>query len=83
VDLVLWEKQGEADMTTDAIVQNGLLVPKTPLALPEGKQVALHIETEEDDPLLWLAAHAVDTGVTDFAEQHDHFIYGTPKREKQ
>ena len=23
---------------------------------------------------------AVDTGITDFAENHDHYLYGTPKR---
>jgi hypothetical protein len=23
---------------------------------------------------------AVDTGKTDFAENHDHYLYGTPKR---
>jgi hypothetical protein len=23
---------------------------------------------------------AVNTGITDFAEQHDHYLYGTPKR---
>jgi len=69
-------------MIIDAIVQNGHLVPKMPLALPEGTQVTVHIEMEEEDPLLWLAAHAVETGLTDGAEQHDHYIYGSPKREK-
>jgi hypothetical protein len=23
---------------------------------------------------------SVDTGITDFAENHDHYLYGTPKR---
>lgn len=23
---------------------------------------------------------AVDTGISDFAQQHDHYLYGTPKR---
>jgi hypothetical protein len=23
---------------------------------------------------------AIDTGITDFADQHDHYLYGVPKR---
>ena len=23
----------------------------------------------------------IDTGITDMAHQHDHYLYGTPKRE--
>jgi predicted DNA-binding antitoxin AbrB/MazE fold protein len=67
-------------MTFDAIVQNGLLVPKTPLSLPEGTEVQVHIETAQESPLVWLGEHAVSTGITDAAQQHDHYIYGTPKR---
>jgi hypothetical protein len=26
--------------------------------------------------------HAVETGITDFARQHDHYIHGTPKQEQ-
>ncbi|NCO42644.1 MAG: hypothetical protein COZ06_36855 [Armatimonadetes bacterium CG_4_10_14_3_um_filter_66_18] len=32
------------------------------------------------DPLLSLPA--IDLGITDGAEQHDHYIYGTPKRQR-
>jgi predicted DNA-binding antitoxin AbrB/MazE fold protein len=67
-------------MTFDAIVQNGLLVPTTPLQLPEGAHVKVHIESAEQCPLVWLGEHSVSTGITDAAEQHDHYIYGTPKR---
>ncbi len=31
------------------------------------------------DPLE-IFGKAVDTGIEDFAEQHDHYLYGTPKR---
>ncbi len=27
-----------------------------------------------------LEAIAVDTGITDFAKNHDHYLYGTPKK---
>jgi predicted DNA-binding antitoxin AbrB/MazE fold protein len=67
-------------MTFDAIVQNGLLVPKTPISLPKGAKVKVHIETSEESPLVWLGEHAVSTGITDAAEQHDHYAYGTSKR---
>jgi hypothetical protein len=30
--------------------------------------------------LAYLDALAVDTGITDLATQHDHYIYGLPKR---
>ena len=30
--------------------------------------------------LLELHKYAVDTGIGDLAEQHDHYLYGTPKR---
>lgn len=35
----------------------------------------------DDDPLLKLIAEcAVDTGIGDLAHEHDHYLYGTPKR---
>jgi hypothetical protein len=39
-------------------------------------------ETEYDDPWdsLDIDEIAVDTGIEDFAENHDHYLYGTPKR---
>lgn len=33
------------------------------------------------DPLE-IFGRAVDTGIEDFAEQHDHYLYGTPKRKQ-
>ncbi|QTA93246.1 hypothetical protein [Desulfonema magnum] len=35
-----------------------------------------------DDPWdsLDIEEIAVDTGIEDFAENHDHYLYGTPKR---
>lgn len=36
----------------------------------------------DDDPWdnLDIEEIAVDTGIEDFAENHDHYLYGTPKR---
>lgn len=38
--------------------------------------------TVYDDPWdnLDIDKIAVDTGIEDFAENHDHYLYGTPKR---
>lgn len=30
--------------------------------------------------LLWIADNAQDLGIEDLAEQHDHYLYGLPKR---
>lgn len=37
---------------------------------------------KEDDPWdnLDIEEIAVDTGIEDFAENHDYYLYGTPKR---
>ncbi len=34
------------------------------------------------DPLE-IFGKAVDTGIEDFAENHDHYLYGTPKRKHE
>lgn len=35
----------------------------------------------DDDPLMKLIAEcAMDTGIGDLAHEHDHYLYGTPKR---
>jgi hypothetical protein len=63
----------------DAIIQSGQLVLANPLPFPDGTRVKISVEPTTDDPLLFLANHAVATGVKDLAEQHDHYLYGTPK----
>lgn len=39
-------------------------------------------DSEDIDPwdALDVEALAVDTGIEDFAENHDHYLYGLPKR---
>jgi len=47
------------------------------------KSISCKIEkTAYDDPWdsLDIDEIAVDTGIEDFAENHDHYLYGTPKR---
>lgn len=79
-------------MTIQAIYENGVFRPLETVALAEGCRVEiLQINvlgspiSADDRPLLRLVEIAQrfpdnpDTP-TDFAAQHDHYLYGTPKR---
>lgn len=48
----------------------------------EGISVGIKQEPSSDDPWdnLNIDEIAVDTGIEDFAENHDHYLYGNPKR---
>jgi predicted DNA-binding antitoxin AbrB/MazE fold protein len=78
-----------------AIYEKGILRLETTLPLPEGAEVDVTVTTHEADNgepsqgiqnQSWdaltqlLAECAIDTGVPDFARQHDHYIYGAPKK---
>jgi predicted DNA-binding antitoxin AbrB/MazE fold protein len=67
--------------TIKATYRRGVLKPTKPLRLAEGTEVELTIttSTKNDDPLEGLIG-CISSGRTDGAEQHDHYIYGTPKR---
>lgn len=80
-------------MTTkvQATFDGNVFCPIKPLALDQDHVYLLVItpveETEdeenvEDDPAFDLASLAVDTGISDFAAEHDHYLYGTPKQEE-
>ena len=68
-------------LTIVAVYENGVLKPKQPLALVEGTEVRLNLSTldENYDPLEAVIGIG-ESGRTDGADQHDHYIYGTPKR---
>jgi hypothetical protein len=74
--------------------QNGVVHPNEPIEGHEGQSVIIvFVEenrtprpaTPEDsdwDKLRQLIKNcAVDTDISDFAQQHDHYLYGMPKRE--
>jgi predicted DNA-binding antitoxin AbrB/MazE fold protein len=85
-------------MTTNlkAIYEQGVLRLKEPLSLPDGTQVDVTVTSHEDngvpsqvmDDRSWdtltqlLGDCEIDTGVQDLASQHDHYLYGIPKRLK-
>ncbi|HZZ27215.1 MAG TPA: hypothetical protein VFE46_04340 [Pirellulales bacterium] len=61
-----------------------VLVPDEPLQLPVGQSLRVHLEltdstTDKFADFLNLAADLPDAP-TDLSVQHDHYLYGTPKR---
>ena len=43
-----------------------------------GEPVAFSPPPSTDDPLVSIDQLAVETGIKDLAEQHDHYLYGIP-----
>ncbi len=68
-------------MSYRGIVRNGKIELNPGETLPEGTVVRVE-PLDGRDPADDLAAEAVPTGIPDLASQHDHYIYGTPKREE-
>ncbi len=77
-----------------AIYENGVLRLEEPLPVPEGAEVDVTItlsdadngrHAQETDNQSWdaltqlLNECAIDTGVSDLAQQHDHYLYGLTK----
>lgn len=75
-----------------AIYENGVLRLKEPLSLPDGAQVDVtvishEVDNRERSPGMgdqsWdaftqlLADCAIDTGISDFARNHDRYLYRT------
>lgn len=74
-------------ISIQAVYKNGVFTPvqRSKLKLREGQRVELLIakDNEEQEPAFALAELAVETGITDLAREHDHYLYGTPRREKR
>lgn len=61
-----------------------VIVPDEPLDLPRGQRLRVELEPIDGDQsrfadLLELEADIPDVP-SDLASQHDHYLYGTPKR---
>lgn len=74
-----------------AIYENGVLRLEEPLPLPEGAEVDVSVSlaeiengqhSQQTDAQGWdalaqlLNECSIDTGVSDLAQQHDHYLYG-------
>ena len=74
-------------LTVDAVYEGGLLKPKQALMLPEGSEVRLTVNPLRPSLAERIVSRAralppetVDAMPVDLATQHDHYLYGTPKR---
>jgi hypothetical protein len=74
-------------VTISAYFDGRVIVPAEPLNLRPNQLLRLHIEPLEsgaaESALAWIEANAVqgDTVPTDLADQHDHYLYGRPKKD--
>jgi hypothetical protein len=68
-----------------------VIVPEQAVELPRDRSFVVHVEIFDDAPtaakesprsaLQWLAENAVNDELpADLSGQHDHYLYGTPKR---
>jgi predicted DNA-binding antitoxin AbrB/MazE fold protein len=74
-------------ITVEAVYENGVLKPAQPLPFKEHEKVTLTVEPAGPSLVERIAARAaalppevLDRLPADGASQHDHYIYGTPKR---
>jgi len=67
-----------------------VIVPDEPVDLPRNQALIVRIEAKSTDEaparesaLAWLAANASDSVdvPSDMSHQHDHYLYGVPKRD--
>jgi hypothetical protein len=76
-------------MTVHAHFDGKVLIPDEPLDLLPNQAVIVQIEPLEGDAeqsaLAWIAANAADSEALpeDLAEEHDHYLYGRPKKDKR
>jgi len=79
-------------MTTKvrAVFDGKVFCPEEPVELEINRHYILKIEPVEEekeideieaDSAFDLASLAVKTGIPDLATEHDHYLYGTPKRD--
>jgi predicted DNA-binding antitoxin AbrB/MazE fold protein len=62
----------------DAIYQDGVLLPKQPVALPNGTEVRIVIETADvaSDPLAGVIGIGSGPENGDVSDRHDDYLYG-------
>ncbi len=78
-------------MTTKirAVFDGKVLCPEEPVDLKVNGRYLIKIEPlkknknrkkVDNDPAYDLSSLAVKTGITDLASEHDHYLYGSPKK---
>ncbi len=67
-------------MTYHGTVRNGRVELPDGVHLPDGTVVRIEPVQLDEDSAYDLVDEAVSTGIVDLAAQHDHYVYGVPKR---
>jgi len=70
-------------MTLEGRVENGAIVLEPPAPLPEGARVRIEILARPEPTLFDRIGHLAGKAKhlpPDAAEEHDHYLYGTPKK---
>ena len=74
-------------ITVEAVYEDGVLKPAQPLPLKEHEKVSVTVQERQPSLAERIVARAralpqetLDRLPADGAAQHDHYIYGTPKR---
>jgi len=76
-------------ITFNAHYDGRVIIPDEPIDLPPNQALVVQIETRSaeqpparESALAWLAANASESPdlPSDLSHQHDHYLYGTPKR---
>jgi hypothetical protein len=82
----------EPVMTVSAHYDGKAIIPDEPLDLPPNQALIVQIESvgarepaADESALAWLAANAVENDAlpADLADQHDHYLYGCPTKDRQ
>ncbi|TAK66289.1 MAG: hypothetical protein EPO24_01665 [Bacteroidetes bacterium] len=70
------------DGTNIALDEPAFLTFQTKLKILIDDEKAVHEQPDNGKPndLLSIFGKPIDMGIEDFAEQHDHYLYGTPKQ---
>jgi hypothetical protein len=78
-------------LSVEGTFQNGVVQLSQPVTGRDGQKVLILFFQDENDPPIadsaWddfaqlLKECQVNTGVSDLAHQHDHYLHGIPKRE--
>jgi len=70
-------------MTYRGHIKNGQITLDEPAQLPEGAEVSVEVVESQAKRTIWeklLSIAGTVEGPEDWAENHDHYIHGTPKR---
>ncbi len=70
-------------MVLEGRIENGAIVLEASTPLPEGARVRVEVLPRDEPTLLDRIGHLAGKAKhlpPDAAEQHDHYLYGTPKK---